>query len=101
ELTGIGLFGLMAHSVAQRTREIGIRMALGADRRAVLAATLGQGMVLALTGVALGLAGAHALTRFAEGWMNLSPMLYGVGLSDPLTYGFSAALLAFVALLAC
>jgi predicted permease len=101
QLTAIGLFGVMAYSVAQRTREIGIRMALGADRRAVLAATLRQGMVLALMGVALGLAGAYAFTRFVEGWMNVSPMLYGVGLSDPLTYGFSAALLTFVALLAC
>ena len=100
-LAAIGLFGVLAHSVAQRVREIGIRMALGADRPDVLKMILRQGMTLALLGVALGLAGAYVLTKYLESRMNLSQMLYGVRSFDPLTYGATAVLLMLVALVAC
>ena len=101
QLASIGLFGAMAYAVSQRTREIGIRVALGADRGDVLRMILRQGMALALLGVALGLAGAYALTKYLESRMNLSRMLYGVQLSDPLTYGAIALSLLLVALVAC
>ncbi|MBO0858644.1 MAG: ABC transporter permease [Chloracidobacterium sp.] len=101
QLASIGLFGVMAYAVSQRTREIGIRMALGADRSEVLWMILRQGMALALLGVALGLAGAYALTKYLESRMNLSRMLYGVQISDPLTYGVIAVSLMMVALVAC
>ncbi len=101
QLATIGLFGVMAYSVSQRTQEIGIRMALGADRRDVLKMILRQGMVLALLGVVLGLAGAYVLTKYLESWMNLSRMLFGVKPSDPLVYGVIAVLLTLVALVAC
>ncbi|MDQ5839031.1 MAG: FtsX-like permease family protein, partial [Acidobacteriota bacterium] len=91
----IGLYGVLAWSVARRTHEIGIRMALGASRRDVLRMVLRQGMVLTLVGVAVGLGAAYALTRFMEG------VLYGVSATDPLTYASVALLLALVALLAC
>ncbi len=100
-LASIGLFGVMAYAVSQRAREIGIRMALGADRGDVLKMILRQGMALALAGVTLGLAGAYALTKYLESKMNLSQMLYGVRISDPLTYGVIGVLLALVALAAC
>jgi ABC-type antimicrobial peptide transport system permease subunit len=100
-LAAIGLFGLLAYSVSERTREIGVRMALGADRRAVLTMILRQGMTLALAGVALGLTGAYGLTKYLESSMKLSQMLYGVHLSDPLTYVGTAASLILVALLSC
>jgi predicted permease len=101
QLASIGLFGVMAYAVSHRTREIGIRMALGADRVDVLRMILRQGMALALLGVALGLAGAYVLTKYLESRMNLSRMLYGVQLSDPLTYGAIAVSLMLVALVAC
>jgi len=85
---------VLAWSVARRTHEIGIRMALGADRRDVLRMVLRQGMTLALVGVAVGLAGAAALTRFAES------VLYGVSPTDPLTFAGVALLLTSVALAA-
>jgi predicted permease len=97
-LAAVGLYGVLAWAVSQRTREIGIRMALGAGRRDVLAMVLRQGMALALAGVALGLAGAYALTSYLE---SMTSLLYGVGPSDPLTYGATAALLVAVALAAC
>ncbi|MBA3716241.1 MAG: ABC transporter permease [Pyrinomonadaceae bacterium] len=97
-LSAIGLYGVLAYSVAQRTHEIGIRMALGADRRDVLRIVLRQGMTLALVGVALGLAGAYVLTKYLE---SLTGMLYGVKPTDPLTFAAVAALLTFVALIAC
>lgn len=100
-LAAIGLFGVLAHSVAQRVREIGIRMALGADRGDVLKMILRQGMTLALLGIALGLVGAYGLMRYLESRVNLSQMLYGVQSFDPLTYGVTAALLLLVALAAC
>jgi putative ABC transport system permease protein len=91
----------MAYGVSQRTHEIGIRMALGADRRDVLQMILRQGMALVVLGVLLGLLGAYVLTKYLESWMNLSQMLFGVKVSDPLTYGVIAAFLTLVALVAC
>jgi predicted permease len=101
QLASIGLYGVMAYSVSQRTNEIGIRMALGADRRDVLKMILRQGMALTMIGVVLGLAGAYVLMKYLESKMNLNNMLFGVKVSDPLTYGVIATMLTLVALLAC
>ena len=101
QLASIGLYGVMAYSVSQRTNEIGIRMALGANQRDVLKMVLRQGMALTIIGVVLGLAGAYVLTKYLESKMNLNNMLFGVKVSDPLTYGVIAAFLTLVALLAC
>jgi putative ABC transport system permease protein len=94
-LTAIGLYGVLAYSVSQRTAEIGIRMALGARGADVLALVLRQGMTLALIGVTVGLLVARAGTRL------LSNLLYDVSATDPLTFTLVALLLLFVALLAC
>jgi predicted permease len=94
-LAALGMYGVMAHSVAQRTQEIGIRMALGAQPRDVLSLVIEQGMRLAVPGVVIGLAGAYAATRL------ITSFLYGVRASDWPTYGLIAALLLAVALLAC
>lgn len=94
-LAGIGLYGVMAYSVNRRTREIGIRMALGARRGEVLHLVIRQGMRLAIMGVALGLIGALALTRV------LAHLLFGVSPKDPITLAAVALLLGAVALLAC
>lgn len=101
QLAAIGLFGVLAYTVSQRTHEIGIRMALGADRAAVLKMIVRQGMVLAVLGVILGLAGAYVLTKYLESWVNLSRMLFGVEVADPFTYALVAVLLTVVALIAC
>ena len=93
-LAGVGIFGLLSFTVAQRTRELGIRMALGAAPRAVRLMVIAQGMALAGTGVVLGLAGALALTQL------MSTMLFGVQATDPLTYGGVAVVLIGVAGLA-
>ena len=98
QLAAIGLYGVLAYSVSQRNHEIGIRMALGANRGTVLKMILRQGMTLTLIGVALGLGGAYVLTKYLE---SLTEMLYGVKARDPLTYGAIAALLTIVALVAC
>ncbi|HET9178881.1 MAG TPA: ABC transporter permease [Terriglobia bacterium] len=94
-LAGIGLFGLVSYSVARRTHEIGIRMALGAEKRDVLTMVIGQGLKLALIGVTIGVAGAFALTRY------LSSLLYGVKPTDPLTFAAVSLILIGVALAAC
>jgi predicted permease len=94
-LAAIGLYGVMAHGVARRTNEIGIRMALGAQRREILRLVLSEGVKLTLGGVALGLVAALGLTRL------LAKMLYGVSPTDPATFVVIAVLLVAVALLAC
>ena len=94
-LATIGIYGVMAYSVARRTHEIGLRMALGAQNTDVLKLVLRQGIRLAVTGLLLGLAGAFALTRLISG------LLYGVSATDPLTFAVVPALLFAVALLAC
>ena len=94
-LAGIGLYGVMAYSVAQRTQEIGIRLALGAQGWDVLRLVIGQGMILALIGVAIGIGGAIGLTRL------MKTLLYGVSATDPLTFVVIALVLTTVALLAC
>jgi predicted permease len=101
QLAAIGLFGVLAYAVSQRTHEIGIRMALGADRASVLRMIVKQGMVLVVLGVIIGLVGAYVLTKYLESWISLSKMLFGVKVSDPLTYGVIAVLLTLVALIAC
>jgi predicted permease len=94
-LAAIGLYGVMSQAVSRRTREIGIRIALGAERRDVLRLVLKQGLWLTALGLALGLLAALWLTRLIQ------TMLYGVGTTDPVTFGLVAALLAAVALVAC
>jgi predicted permease len=98
QLASIGLYGVLAYSVSQRTHEIGIRMAIGADRRQVLKMIMQQGMSLTLIGVALGVGGAFVLTKYLE---SLTTMLFGVEARDPWTYVTAAALLTAVGLLAC
>ena len=94
-LAAIGIYGVIAYTMRQRTREIGIRMALGAGRSDVFREVLIQGTRLTLAGLALGLAVSFALTRYLRG------MLFGVGTADWLTFAVMAILLAVVALLAC
>ena len=91
----IGLYGLLAFTVTQRQREIGIRMALGAQRFDVLHLVVGQGMRLILAGVVIGLLGSFALTRV------LASVLFQVGPADPLTFAIVTVSLCVVALLAC
>ena len=93
-LASLGIYGVMAYSVAQRTREIGVRMALGAHRRDVLSLVVRRGMTLALVGVAIGVAASFALTRLME-------TLFNVSATDPLTFAGITLLLIFVSLLAC
>jgi putative ABC transport system permease protein len=94
-LTVVGIYGVMSYAVTQRRREIGVRIALGAQRGDVLRLVIGEGMKLVLIGALLGLGGALALTRL------LKTLLFGVSATDPLTYIVIAALLISVALLAC
>jgi putative ABC transport system permease protein len=94
-LSVIGVYGVISYSVAQRTHEIGIRMALGASTGDVLARVLGEGLVLTVIGVSLGIGGALALTRLMES------MLFGVSATDPLTYTLISVVLVACALMAC
>jgi putative ABC transport system permease protein len=94
-LAAIGIYGVMAYSVAQRTREIGIRMALGASRADVLRMVGHRGLMLAIVGVALGLSGALGLTRF------MKSLLFGVSPADPETLTAVCALLIGVTIAAC
>jgi putative ABC transport system permease protein len=94
-LASIGIYGMMSYTVAQRTREIGLRMTLGAQAGNVLRMMIGQGMKLALIGVALGLLASVVLTR------TMKTLLFGVSATDPLTFVGIAFILACVALLAC
>jgi len=94
-LSGIGLYGVISYLVGQHTQEIGIRLALGAQRKDVLLLVLSQGMKMTLGGVALGLLASLGLTRL------LTKMVYGVSTTDPATFAVIAALLILVALLAC
>ncbi|MEW6206896.1 MAG: ABC transporter permease [Acidobacteriota bacterium] len=98
QLASIGLYGVLAWSVSQRTREIGIRQALGASRGDVLKMILRQGMTLTTIGIVLGLAGAYVLTKYLA---SLTGMLYGIEPTDPVTFGVIAMLLTIVALAAC
>ncbi len=94
-LAAIGIHGVLSYGVARRTREIGLRMALGADAAGVVRLVVVEGLALALAGLALGLAGAVALTRV------LSGLLFGVSPTDPLTYAAIALFLLLVAAGAC
>jgi putative ABC transport system permease protein len=91
----IGIYGVMSWLVAQRTREIGIRMALGASRRQVLGMVIGYGMRLSGVGTAIGIGGAFALRRI------LSGLVFEVSTADPLIYGAVAMVMLAVALMAC
>jgi putative ABC transport system permease protein len=93
-LAAIGLYGIIAHSVTQRTREIGIRMALGADHTNIVGLVVKQGIRLALTGLSLGMVAALALTRL------MSSLLYEVSATDPTTFIVASGTLIAVALLA-
>ncbi|MDE3136412.1 MAG: FtsX-like permease family protein, partial [Acidobacteriota bacterium] len=94
-LAAVGIYGVMSYGVSQRTHEIGVRMAIGASPGAVMKLILGEGLRLVALGLAIGVAGAFALTR------SLSSLLYGVGAGDPLTFAGVAVVLAVVALAAC
>ncbi len=94
-LASIGLYGVLSYAVTQRSREIGLRMALGASQRRVLGMVVGRGLALTGMGLALGLALAAAGTR------SMQSMLYGVESLDPATFGAVAALLCAIATLAC
>ena len=94
-LGAVGLYGVIAYSVAQRTREIGIRIALGAQRRDVMRLFLGEGMSFIGLGVAIGLAGSLAVTRL------LSSLLFGVAATDPFTFASVAVFLALISICAC
>src|SRR5262245_40567674 len=94
-LASVGLYGVMSYAVAARTREIGVRMAMGAERRDILRLIVGQGLALALVGSGAGLLLAFAVTRV------LQRFLFGIRATDPLTFTGVALLLTMIALLAC
>jgi putative ABC transport system permease protein len=94
-LAAIGIYGVISYSVAQRTHEIGVRMALGAQRLGVLRMMLRQAGKMALLGIAIGLAASFALTRL------IASLLFGISASDPLTFAGVSAILFLVSILAC
>ena len=94
-LAAIGTYGILSYMVSERQREIGIRMALGAGNNQVVGLVLGQGMAIALAGIAVGVVGAYGLSRLT------ASLLYGVSPSDPMTYTAVAAVIAAVAVAAC
>jgi ABC-type antimicrobial peptide transport system permease subunit len=94
-LSSIGIYGVISYLVGERTHEIGIRIALGAQRKNVLVLVLGEGMKLVLLGAAIGIAAAFGLSRLMAG------MLYGVSTTDPLTFAAVPLVLLGVAMLAC
>jgi putative ABC transport system permease protein len=94
-LAAVGLYGVMSYSVAQRTHEVGLRMALGAQRRDVMKLVLRQGMKLTLMGVAVGLFASAAVTRL------MTQLLFDVSASDPMTFVAIALILVVVAVVAC
>ena len=93
-LAAVGVYGVLSYSVAQRTQEIGVRVALGAARRDVLALVLSYGSKLAIVGVVLGLAGAFLITRF------IKTLLYNVSATDPVSFAGVSLFLILVAILA-
>jgi putative ABC transport system permease protein len=94
-LASVGLYGVVAHGVTERTHEIGVRLALGADRKNVLALVVSQGFSMALVGTVVGLAAAAGLSRSLQG------LLFGVTPTDPATFTAVVAILLAVALVAC
>jgi putative ABC transport system permease protein len=94
-LAVVGIYGVMSYTAAQRTHEIGVRIALGALHRDIVRLLLKEGMALALAGLAIGLGGAFAVTRI------LSSLLYEIDARDPFTFATVSLLLIFVAALAC
>jgi putative ABC transport system permease protein len=93
-LTAVGLYGVISYTVAQRTREMGIRLALGANRKTIVKMIVGNGTLLACTGVSIGLAAAFLLSRL------VASLLYGVGPTDPLTFLCAPIALIAIAVLA-
>jgi putative ABC transport system permease protein len=97
-LASVGIYGVISYSVSQRVHEIGIRMALGAERREIFRTVIGQGLRLALVGLAIGATSALILTRLLS---SFSHLLYGVGASDPVTFASVSVLLIAVSVWAC
>jgi putative ABC transport system permease protein len=94
-LASVGIYGVMSYAISLRTREIGIRMALGAQRRDVLTMVIGQGLILVIAGLAIGAIGAFALTRYMQS------LLFNVSATDPLVFVLISVLLTGIAMLAC